>query len=232
MAALLSHLNAVTIDQGRDFGIHIGHLIAHLEKNVGLAPLAKPAPAKSIDVVELARWDAIKDTSDPDDLRDYVARYPDGNLVDLAEKRLALLEEKEWKVASSLESISALEQFLRFFPARQFAETARSSIESTKARIESTTARVELQKKEDERWQRIQDAYDAAELRNFLSEFPRSKHAYDARKLAVALDNGLLRTLIGHSKAITSLSISVDRKIILSGSNDATVKRWNVATCR
>jgi len=42
-------------------------------------------------------------------------------------------------------------------------------------------------------------------------------------------DNQLLKTLTGHSEAVSSVSFSSDDKLIASGSNDKTIKLWNAA---
>ena len=37
-----------------------------------------------------------------------------------------------------------------------------------------------------------------------------------------------IKTLVGHSKSVNSVSISSDSKFIVSGSNDTKIKIWNL----
>ena len=43
--------------------------------------------------VELSFWDSIKDSKQPDDFRDYLAKYPDGQFAGLANRRIATLSQ-------------------------------------------------------------------------------------------------------------------------------------------
>ncbi|HYP00955.1 MAG TPA: caspase family protein, partial [Pyrinomonadaceae bacterium] len=58
----------------------------------GAAPTpSAPAPVSSVDpaAVELSFWDAIKNSSDPEDFRAYLDKYPNGTFADLARRRTA-----------------------------------------------------------------------------------------------------------------------------------------------
>jgi Flp pilus assembly protein TadD len=50
-----------------------------------------PAPAFSSEAVELIFWDSIKTSSDPEDLQEYLSKYPQGKFAGLARRRLASL---------------------------------------------------------------------------------------------------------------------------------------------
>ena len=56
---------------------------------VPAAAAAGPSPELT---VELAYWDAIKDSKSAAEYRAYIAKYPDGQFVDLARSRLAAIE--------------------------------------------------------------------------------------------------------------------------------------------
>jgi formylglycine-generating enzyme required for sulfatase activity len=53
---------------------------------------ASPAPARVDPVaVELAFWDAIRNSNDPEDFREYLKKYPAGQFAGIAQRRLASL---------------------------------------------------------------------------------------------------------------------------------------------
>src|SRR5439155_22073919 len=47
------------------------------------------APPTDGSVVELAYWDAIKNSNDPKDFQSFLDKFPDGNFAALAKKRLS-----------------------------------------------------------------------------------------------------------------------------------------------
>jgi hypothetical protein len=55
-----------------------------------VAPLAAAVDPKAI---ELAYWDSIKDSDNPDLYRTYLEKYPDGEFAPLAKARLAELQQ-------------------------------------------------------------------------------------------------------------------------------------------
>ncbi|HZI19774.1 MAG TPA: tetratricopeptide repeat protein [Pyrinomonadaceae bacterium] len=50
-------------------------------------PASQPARAPESAAFELTFWETIKDSTDPEDFRDYLRRYPDGVFADLARRR-------------------------------------------------------------------------------------------------------------------------------------------------
>jgi hypothetical protein len=60
----------------------------------------EPAPAAQEDAVELAFWDAVKDSDSPARLEAYLAKYPQGAFVELAQLHIAELKEREQKLAA------------------------------------------------------------------------------------------------------------------------------------
>lgn len=50
------------------------------------------SPAVDSVAIELAYWDSIKASTDPEDFKGYLAKYPDGNFTNLAKNRLNNLE--------------------------------------------------------------------------------------------------------------------------------------------
>ena len=56
-----------------------------------------PAPAPQEDTIELAFWDSVKDSDNPDRLEAYLAKYPQGSFTELAQLRIGELEEARRK---------------------------------------------------------------------------------------------------------------------------------------
>ena len=54
------------------------------------APSASPSPAGSL-AVELAFWDSIKNSADPEDFKEYLKKYPTGQFAGIAQRRLSSL---------------------------------------------------------------------------------------------------------------------------------------------
>src|SRR5262249_20751924 len=125
----LAFLNASQIDPGRDFGIHMRRLASNLEAHFGLPPITQLVETQEAHMsVDLARWDAIKGSDDPKDIKAFIDRYRNGNMVDLAQKRLQSMEEEQWKFASRQDTIDGLSAFLQQFPDGQFAVQAKGRI--------------------------------------------------------------------------------------------------------
>ncbi len=52
------------------------------------SPAAVPAGSSQDTAIELAFWDSIKDSKNPEDFRAYLRKYPNGNFADLARNRI------------------------------------------------------------------------------------------------------------------------------------------------
>ena len=56
---------------------------------------ALSSPSVDPRAVELAYWDSIKSSAQPDDFRDYLKKYPDGQFASLASRRVATLSQTQ-----------------------------------------------------------------------------------------------------------------------------------------
>lgn len=74
---------------------------------------------------ELANWEFVQSSSEPEDLRDHIARFPGGSTEAEAQARL---EHAVWEKLAARPSLDALQGFLNEFPASRFAESAREQI--------------------------------------------------------------------------------------------------------
>jgi hypothetical protein len=175
--AQLPYLNATLIDPGRDFVTHIDRLASYLENNAGIV---RSAPAKrSSDVaVELARFDAIKNSTDPLDFRDFIDRHPNGNMIDIARRRLQELEIKHWNLATEKVSQASIEAFLAIFPDGIHAAEATKYL--------GRFARREADLKT---WDGgINISFDVEEVRAYLCTDPLDSLATEARKRIQVLE--------------------------------------------
>jgi dipeptidyl aminopeptidase/acylaminoacyl peptidase len=114
----------------------------------------------------------------------------------------------------------------RFDDARALARVARSS--ELAAEIEAGIVTALLAQAREAMQQ---NHYDAA--RQFATQAaelaPEQSEPKEVLRQILAEYGGELRVLTGHKGPVTSVAYSPDGKFILSGSDDATVKLWNVA---
>ena len=94
-------------------------------------------------------------------------------------------------------------------------------------------SRMALQKLESFTWRELQEAPTVAALRTFLEEFLEGVHSNDAR---IRLDD-LLKTstpkdstFLGHDGPVNAVAFAPDGQTVLSGSDDTTLRLWDVAT--
>lgn len=89
----------------------------------GAGPSLPPVDLRQAE--ELANWEFVQASSEPEDLRDHIARFPGGSSEAMAQARL---EHAVWEKLAARPSLDALQGFLNEFPASRFAESAREQI--------------------------------------------------------------------------------------------------------
>ncbi len=163
-------------------------------------------PEANMDV-ELALWDAVKDSQDAHEFDIYLERYPGGAFAALARSRMEALsttrahahdhedrtEEEQlsvelafWEaVKDSLSSVE-LEAYLERYPAGEFAALARARLEAlgeaAEGKAEQRPEDVEI---ELAFWESVKDSDDSAMLNAYLDKYPEGSFATLARiKLA------------------------------------------------
>lgn len=96
----------------------------------GAMPIAEDIVRKA---QELARWEFIKGSSAVEDFRNFLARFPDGDLADLATMRL---ESLRWEEVTRERTVERLSTFLAEFPNGVKAPEARRCLERKRRALE------------------------------------------------------------------------------------------------
>jgi hypothetical protein len=143
-------------------------------------PSGTHASAARAKIQEL-QWQAV-DKTDPEALRAFAGRYPDGPLAAEAKQQVEAVlvareskaEDNDWS-AIDHGSPAALEGFLKRHPGGQHAAAASTTLTDVerKARIGET------QRTEEAAWRRV-NRRDEASLESFIRESPRSPHRNEA----------------------------------------------------
>jgi formylglycine-generating enzyme required for sulfatase activity len=160
-----------------------------------LAAIAGLSPGQIAKAEELANWHFIKDSSQLQDFRDHLARFPGGVCERIARAKLSGLV---WAALGEAADRKALASYLEEFPDSAYAEQARSRLASLD-RVEAEWAA--------RRRAEAQQAFEAAKRRDstdgiatFLAGFPESEFAEEARTLHAAL---LVRDQLYHETMVS-----------------------------
>ena len=157
---------------------------------------------------EIAKWDLIKDSKDPEDFRDHLACFPNGPTGRDAHRRLEALV---WDDPATHAGIEGLQKFIEEFPEGERAEAAQSEL----ARLEEAAeeaARLggERRRDETEAWAKAAASHKIPDMEAFLNASPNGIYAESARrrlselegagkgeKLALIIMLGIVALMIG-----------------------------------
>lgn len=80
-------------------------------------------------------------------------------------------------------------------------------------------------------WGRLQD-FDMSNIQSLLQQAKQNPRVwlYPLKSNLIPPDRGLLRILAGHQGSVNTVAVSSDGKQVVSGSEDGTLKVWNLAT--
>jgi hypothetical protein len=143
-----------------------------------LSAIAGLSPSEVRKAEELANWEFIKARDSLQDLRDHLARFPGGVTERYVRERL---EAAAWAGLASNAGLDDLNGYLVEFPDGAHAPEAQRRIAELERQALAVRELEERQRRETEAWALASAAGDAATLRSFLNDWPKSPHAKAAR---------------------------------------------------
>ena len=141
---------------------------------------------------ELANWDYIKESSDPRDFRDHLARFPKG----VVERNvLAKLEEVLWKAIlnadpDEMNGGGNVRAFLDEFPNGKFAAEARVIVEKSRVRQQEAADKLKQLLNERKDFAEANRINTAPAMKAFLEKWPSGENAAAARARLKELRSG------------------------------------------
>lgn len=147
--------------------------------NVGTTSVPAPMMQGGNPVIEAGFWQSIANSSDLDDFKEYLARFPDGSYVYLAQKKIKQIqdelnrrvEEGAWQSVDKSEQ--ALFEFLQKFPNGVYAAQAQQKLDAIRAE--------RYARSDEEKWQTVANSLQAQSFKEYLAAFPSGKYAVQAR---------------------------------------------------
>ena len=116
---------------------------------------------------EQERWDEVKDSTRPADVRAFLEDFPTGRYAGDAEQKLIQMEQTRWDAIADSTRPTDFRAFLADFPTGRFANNANEIL----AQLEQT------------RWDAIADSTRPADFRAFLEDFPTGRYANRAEEI-------------------------------------------------
>ena len=127
---------------------------------------------------ELANWAFIKDSTNPDEFRDHLARFEGGTTDRYARKKLEALF---WEEPATLSNVEALRKFLDEFPNGDHAVRAQADLAVLEERAEAERKAEEGKRAETEAWAKALPTTLIADFEEFLRQWPDGEHAAAAK---------------------------------------------------
>jgi hypothetical protein len=135
-------------------------------------------PEQIREAKELANWDFIKDSANPDEFRDHLARFAGGETDRFARKKL---EGLLWADPATHASIEALRKFLEEFPKGDNAGEAQAELSALEAAAEAARQAEEKKRAETDFWAKVAASTQIGDFDAFLKQWPDGAHAKDAK---------------------------------------------------
>jgi adenylate cyclase len=157
-----------------------------------------PVPAEADEekvAIELAFWEAAKDSGSAIELEAYLERYPEGEFVELAQARLASLQEAATGAPSSNEEVTEgeltfwnsiqdssscieLQAYLERYPQGEFVQLAAARLETLQqASVGTAASNEEVTEGELTFWNSIKDSGNPDMFRAYLNKYPDGTYA-------------------------------------------------------
>ena len=174
-----------------------------------------------------ADWEHVQKTERIGTLRGFASDCKGTRYGDLAEEEIARRDKAAWDAAKAANSVDAYQAYLRDWPHGAFATHATGGIAAIKKAEEDT------RKAEDAAWAKAEEVDLIAGWQAYLQGWPEGRHAAQANaSIAARKKDRLIRSFTGHTGWVLSVAISPDGRTALSGSDDKTLKLWDLATGR
>ncbi len=139
---------------------------ARLLEKRRLDAIAGLSPEQISAAEAVANWDFIKDSTDPEDFRNHLARYPDHDAsVAWARSRL---DETVWSSLAGSENASKLQAYLNELPKGKYVSEANARLAALKEADEARKADEEQRDKEYAAWEAVKGTTDPGTLQAFL----------------------------------------------------------------
>jgi hypothetical protein len=127
---------------------------------------------------ELANWDFVKSQHDVDDVRDHIARFPNGPTARYA---VTKLDDLVWAGFGDMPNREQLSAYLDEFPNGRQSEAARKQISRLDAQATAARESADNEAKEARTWAGLATSTDPATIQSFLDTWPEGTYANQAR---------------------------------------------------
>lgn len=144
----------------------------------------RPIVDKAATTDEFDRWKRIEAGDSEQDLRDHLARFPEGKTRPSARTRLVAVV---WSKLGDAPPLAALDTFLTEFPDGAHAATAEAMRDKLLAAAKTERIAEEASARESDAWNKVADSTDIAALQDFLHDWAYGPHAAEAHARMAAL---------------------------------------------
>ena len=127
---------------------------------------------------ELANWEFVKDRNDAQDLRDHLARFPNGSTERYA---LSKLDNVVWAGLGSAPTAEQLRSYLDEFSKGVHAASARASVEVLERVANEAKVAEQQRAQETAEWGVVAASSDESEIQSFLERWPNGPHSASAK---------------------------------------------------
>ena len=128
---------------------------------------------------ELANWDFIKDSPDPDEFRNHIARYGNGPTGGYAYYRLEALV---WADPATHGGVESLWRFIQEFPRSEHVQAAQTELARLETAAEGERFAAEGRREETRAWSKVAASSKIRELEEFLEAWPNGVYAGPAER--------------------------------------------------
>ncbi|MGO9173721.1 MAG: tetratricopeptide repeat protein [Rhodomicrobium sp.] len=160
---------------------------AELERAAKARTQAGLSPDEIRKAEELANWEFIKESANPDEFRDHLARFTGGTTERYARKKLEALV---WAIPETRTSIEPLRKFTEEFPKGEHAAEAQAGLAALEKTAEAARFVEERRQAETTAWAKVAASVDIADIEAFLKEWPDGAYVKDARSRMMELRGG------------------------------------------